>query len=451
MLLSGLLMIVSAAFAQDCDANYAPNCVSEQASVDGSVTFGSNVVVRTGAQIGPNVGLTDDVSVGARVQILGFDNGVGPFTVGASTHIGRSAVIGHDAHIGESNTWGRKSTVGDDALTENGVSIGYAVEMGDDVFLGSSAILGNLVQLGDNVTVGSGAVLARSTVVEDGATVNGIVGPGVQIDAGADVAATARIRKDAHLFPGAIIESGARVSRDAVIEANARVSSGARVGAGARVLAGSTVPDNYRVLRAEVYGDACTLGDSGCPATSCVDIRDNRPGRVTGAYWIDPDANGALEVWCDVDTAGGGWMLVLNRESPDCCSGSCSATTPTGYASGVLTPSTAHQALSNATWARLRAVSTESLALAQYSSCSVDHEAIALITDLEAANCQPLNTNLTSNVIAWNETSGCSYSGSDYSVWFGVSNAYFSDISNVSLYSGTMGTAYMNWALMYVR
>ncbi|MFT6818595.1 MAG: UDP-3-O-[3-hydroxymyristoyl] glucosamine N-acyltransferase [Myxococcota bacterium] len=452
MLLVGLLMLTGSALAQGCDAAYVSNCVSAQASLDPSVTLGANVFVGSGAQIGPNVDLADDVFVGARAQILGFDNGVGPFTIGASTYLGRSVVIGRDPHIGELNSWGRKSTTGDDLLAANGVSVGYAVQMGDDIILGSSAILGNLVQLGHSVTIGSGAVLARSTVVQDGAMVNGIVGPGVQIDTGAQVAATARVRKNAHLFPGVIVESGARVGRDVIIEADARISSGAVVGAGARILAGSTVPDDYRVLRDEVYGNACTLGDVACPAASCVDIRDNRPGSVDGAYWIEPDANGALEVWCDVDTAGGGWMLVLNRESPDCCNSSCAPTTPTEYAAGVVTPSTAHDALSNEAWARLRAVSTESLALGQHTGCSVDHQAIATIATLESANCQSLNTDLTSNVIAWNEDSGCTYTGSDYSVWFGVSNAYFSDVSRNSLFAGSSsGGAYLSWALMYVR
>jgi hypothetical protein len=47
-------------------------------------------------------------------------------------------------------------------------------------------------------------------------------------------------------------------------------------------------------------------------AKSCLEIKLANPDAVSKLYPIDPDGNGAIDVYCDMETAGGGWMLVLN-------------------------------------------------------------------------------------------------------------------------------------------
>jgi hypothetical protein len=51
------------------------------------------------------------------------------------------------------------------------------------------------------------------------------------------------------------------------------------------------------------------------PAISCKAILDADANAPTGTYWLDPDEGGpgaAYAVTCDMDTAGGGWMVLDN-------------------------------------------------------------------------------------------------------------------------------------------
>jgi mannose-1-phosphate guanylyltransferase len=107
----------------------------------------------------------------------------------------------------------------------SGADITSPVVIDENVTVGAGTRLGAHTVLGKNVNVGekadiSGSVIMQGGSVGEGATiVDALIGPSVQIGAGAKIEADTVIGEGARIEPGAMIAAGSRIDADTAVTA----------------------------------------------------------------------------------------------------------------------------------------------------------------------------------------------------------------------------------------
>ncbi|WP_462153772.1 fibrinogen-like YCDxxxxGGGW domain-containing protein [Pseudoalteromonas piscicida] len=165
--------------------------------------------------------------------------------------------------------------------------------------------------------------------------------------------------------------------------------------------------------------------------SNCKALLEHAPDTPSGFYTIDPDGFGGqpeFKTYCEMEQHGGGWTLmgiryVLGLDYSD-------KTNLSGYFNetyNIFDFSQNHH-LTDAQWVDFKYNSREMLLIMPQTGTF----AIADIDRLKAANCLPLQDTLGINHnktgehrfrLFWNENSGCSGSGTDYSM-LNYSNIY---------------------------
>ncbi|MEQ3513641.1 fibrinogen-like YCDxxxxGGGW domain-containing protein [Pseudoalteromonas sp. BZB3] len=135
--------------------------------------------------------------------------------------------------------------------------------------------------------------------------------------------------------------------------------------------------------------------------SNCNEILINGLSRGNGVYTIKPqDASQPYQVYCDMESNGGGWTLVGVKHK----------TNTNVQVEELISESSEANVLSDEKWGHFKHSTQELLVKIDDSASAILDMAV-----LNNANCVPLASSLSENVLAWAETEGCTGAGQDYS------------------------------------
>lgn len=326
------------------------DCIGTNVSVDPEATIGFGVELGNNASIFSRAyvgdyatigGTSDPAVVGVRARLADAPSpALG--TEFVSGIIGRSATTGEDpgstprldregdVQTGADLTMGRSAIIGFGARLGENVSLGYASVIGPQAVIGSNVVVGNLSEIGWGATIGNGFVLARSSSIGNFAVIgnNVIVGPEVSIGTYAQVGgsaegdATVRIRKGVTIGKWSVINAGTRIGR------NSDIGDYSEVNADVTLRANTTVLEGGVACSDAASGD---LGDCAVngyyPRGAIIDgISANVPAEPSGTFFsaaggivcTNPSANGCIRKQTVVD---GVTRYCLDNDNNGVCDG----------------------------------------------------------------------------------------------------------------------------------
>ena len=258
------LSVPGLAAAQDCDPDFAQACVHADATVLTTESLGTDSSVGSRALVGHGVSFGAGAVIAPRATVHGSSSGAPITTAGTDFIVGRSAVIGEDAQVGNDVTVARSAEVGARSAVGNGLHLGYASALGADAIVGDQVVIGSVASIDVDVEIADGTVLARGVQVGERSDLDGVIGPDVRIHDSVCLEPDVRLRKQSTVYDRSRILAGAKVGRGVTVGAGAVIGTGAVIRANAEIAPGAVVPAGARVVRGEVFKDS--TGDAGTPS-----------------------------------------------------------------------------------------------------------------------------------------------------------------------------------------
>ncbi|MFT5759064.1 MAG: hypothetical protein ACI9LM_003813 [Alteromonadaceae bacterium] len=160
--------------------------------------------------------------------------------------------------------------------------------------------------------------------------------------------------------------------------------------------------------------------------TPCIDIESQSPGSPTGIYNVDVDSSeglGGFDVYCNMDTALGGWTLVDTRtnNAPSAHYGATELLDPVNQPNNYLVADK---------WLSIKENATQLMV----TDGDPSNYVIFDLSQINAANCTSLTDDLANTPVFNSEISGCSMTGSDYTYLSNPSMArYFTTVTMYNL------------------
>lgn len=308
---------------------YGDDCVSTLATIAPNAVLGSGVSVQSRATVGAFASVGDGSTI---AQNASLEPGSGASTgvvLGGGSIVSRGAVIESNVTTGTGATLGRASRLGTGTDVGTSLFLGYASTVGDDGLLADNIVIGNLVDIGtdadvaNNVVFGRGGLFGNNVTAETGV----VVGPEADIANNVTLRNGVKVRKNVTIGLGSELGTNVRIARNVTIGANVTISADARIGAGsdigdfAVVDANTVLPRNTVIASSGgiVLQSGARRFQDGSVADRCETYVNspmyNGALATSGIYTVDAGGS-EYNVYCDMDTDGGGWTMCHSESGP---------------------------------------------------------------------------------------------------------------------------------------
>ncbi|MFN3200732.1 MAG: fibrinogen-like YCDxxxxGGGW domain-containing protein [Bradymonadia bacterium] len=340
--------------------------LSNGVQIGNNARVGARTAMGTNARLNGNAVVGDDLILGAN-SIIGENAVVGHrANIDADSTVGPYVTVGDDFTMANESEMAAGASAGDNVSLASGVEVrgelghrvvlghnafvGNQSSLGDDTTLGSDSALGIFVSIGARCTIGNGTAIFDGAQIGDDGTIgdestilfranlgaNADIGDRCIVDEQIDAGDNFTVGNDSRLWPRSIYGNNVTIGERVLIRDSGTFGNGVTIEDDVIIFPETTIGEDSTVRAGINIGVAdcptrvcgqVTVGgcsdisadlspaaeiEGGClgntpegAAVNCQAIADS--GGVDGAYWLDPDGDGASEpfqVWCEMDIDG---------------------------------------------------------------------------------------------------------------------------------------------------